>query len=218
MRIWSAALALLILGCQGKSTFKELKYREQEMPAPQTDVKLPSKLWSLFENPNLEEKAETETFDQKPTEFLPIKVYLHERNKGILGGFNHELSFQAGGGDLDLKDFVTEKSGSFFIGFEADAKVPLDHLRVYFMSDSEERKLAGDVYGSGCNTYFEITSAFKKAMAKDGFLVNTTSQRHVSALAGTYFFVNEQGEKLYLTRLTIRDSRYPSLHCKKRLE
>lgn len=207
------AVAFVVVACQGKTGYKNLKYDEQEMAAPATDVRLPTKLWNLFENPNSDDQEPAET--QKPTEFVGLKVFLYERNKGILGGRNHLLVFPAGGGELDLRDFVSEKNGSFYFVAEPRTKIEKPNIKVYFLSNSIVRDLDGTTVGTGCDTYFDLSTAFGKAVASEGFLLNTTAQRHVSATAGTFFFVLDDGQKLYLARLTVKDSRYPSVQCKR---
>lgn len=183
------------------------------MSAPSTDVQLPTKLWILFENPTLEARGESAS--QKQTEFMGLRVFLYERNNGILNGENHKLLFPPAGGELDLKDFVADKSGSFYFIAEPITKIENPDVRVYFLSNSEQRKLGKETYGAGCDHYYDISSAFKSMMSKEGFLINTTDQRHISALGGTYFFVIDDGQKLHLARLTVKDSRYPLLQCKR---
>lgn len=205
--------AFFLIGCEGKSGYRDLKFNEQEMPAPTEDVRLPTQLWNLFENPNSTERDESVA--QKPTEFVGLKVFLVERNKGILGGENHLLAFPPGGGELDLRDFVSEKSGSFYFVAEPRTKIEKPNIKVYFLSNSKVRDLNGTTVGSGCDTYFDVSSAFSKAVVSEGFLLNTTEQRHVSASAGTFFFVLDDGQKLHLARLTVKDSRYPAVQCKR---
>ncbi len=207
------ALAFLQLGCQSKTLYKELKYHEQEMPAAAADVRLPTKLWNLFENPNITNNEEADS--KKPTEFMGLKVFLYERNKGILGGENHLLVFPPGGGEVDFRDLVSEKSGSFYFVAEPKTKIEKPNLKVYFLSNSNTRELKGVIVGSGCDSYFDISTAFSKAVAGQGFLLNTTDQRHISATAGTFFFVIDDGQKLHLARLTVKDSRYPAVQCKR---
>ncbi len=213
MIVCSIVPALFFTSCQGKTAYKELKYHEQEMPAPTSDVRLPTKLWNLFENSTAGAYEESAT--QKPTEFVGLKVFLYERNKGILGGENHLLVFPPGGGEIDFRDFVAEKSGSFYFTAEPSTKVEKPVIKVYFLSQSDSRELSGATVGSGCDTYFDISTAFNKAAAGEGFLLNTTDQRHISATAGTFFFVIDDGQKLQLARLTVKDSRYPAVQCKR---
>lgn len=205
--------SLALLSCQGNGKYRSLKYHEQEMPSPAVDVQLPTKLWLLFENPTLE--VRNENAPQKQTEFMGLKVYLYERNRGLLGGENHRLIFPPAGGELDLREFVQDKSGSYYFAVEPISKALKPDLKVYFLSNGQERKLGNETYGAGCNTYFDITSSFRKAMEKEGFLLNTTDQRDISAIAGTFFFVIDDGQRMQLARLTVKDTRYPSLHCKK---
>jgi hypothetical protein len=148
-----------------------------------------------------------------PSEFSPLKVYLIEKNKGILGNENSELQYGPGGGELDLRDYVAPKNGSFYFAVEFMPALEKAERKVYFLSNSVVRKLGGVTLGSGCEAYYDVTSAFKKAMSHEGFLVNTTGGRHVSALAGTYFFAAASEGKLYLARLTVRDSSQRSLQC-----
>jgi hypothetical protein len=148
-----------------------------------------------------------------PSVFAPIKVYLIEKNHGILTRGNTSIAFASGGGVLDLRDYLQAKNGSFYIAVEFLADKEGADRHVYFLSHAVARKLNGDTYGAGCNTYFDITSAYNKAVNGDGFLVNTSEGRHVSALAGSYFFASAHEGKLYLASLTIKDTRFPALQC-----
>lgn len=151
-----------------------------------------------------------------PSEFSPIKVYLIEKNRGILRRQNHEFSFGPGGGEIDLRDIVEPKRGSFYFAVEFMPDAPPEaEQKVFFLSNGIRRKRGHEVIGNGCNTYFDVTSAFKKAMSGHGFLLNTTDQRHVSALAGTFFFAVKHEDKLHLAQLTIRDSGQRALQCRR---
>lgn len=151
-----------------------------------------------------------------PTEFAPIKAYLIEKNRGILGRHHVELSFGPGGGEIDLRDFVENKNGSFRWAVEFVPEAPPEAERkVFFLSNSVRRKRGHEVIGNGCNRYYDVTSAFAHAMKGHGFLVNTTDDRHVSALAGTYFFAVKHEGKLLLAQLTVRDSGQRALQCRR---
>lgn len=151
-----------------------------------------------------------------PTEFAPLKVYLIEKNRGILQRQNVSIEFGPGGGELDLRDLVQNKSGSFRLAVEFLADAPPEAVRkVFYLSNSVRRKRGSEVIGNGCNRYYDITSVFTKAMKSKGLLLNTTDQRHVSALAGTYFFAVKHEGKLNLAQLTIRDSGQRALHCRR---
>ena len=158
-----------------------------------------------------------------PSVFAPLKVYLIEKNRGILSHGNTVITLAAGGGTIDLHDFILPKSGSFYFAVEflpaKEAKKEASNegleQHVFFLSGSQIHTLAGEAFGSGCDTYFDVSSAFKKAMAADGFLLNTSDGRDTSALAGTYFFAAAQDGKLYLASLNIKDSAHPRLLCQR---
>jgi hypothetical protein len=151
-----------------------------------------------------------------PSAFAPITVYFIEKNHGILNKGNTKVVFPAGGGELDLSSIVQNKNGSFYVVIEFLPEIDKSiEKKVYFLSRGLERTLDGEKYGAGCQSYFDVSTAFKNMVAKDGFLVNTTAGRHVSALAGIYFFAAFVEGKLQLASLTIKDSTRRELQCGK---
>lgn len=148
-----------------------------------------------------------------PTDFMPIKVFLIEKNKGVLGGENHLLSFGPGGGELDLANFLGERQGTFHIAFEIGLERGDNPFKVFYLSNARKREIDGITYGAGCNTYHDITGFFEKSMKGEGIRVNTTQERYVSVLAGTYFFALSHEGQLRIAQVTIRDSRFRQYHC-----
>jgi hypothetical protein len=148
-----------------------------------------------------------------PSEFSPLKIYLVAKNRGILGRENIQINFEPGGGELDLQDYVAAKNGSFYFVTEFMPNLEKATRKVFFLSNSVVRKIDGEKIGSGCDSYFDVSKFFADSMKLRGILVNTTRARHVSALVGTYFFAAVNEGKLYLARLTVRDSVERSLQC-----
>ena len=163
--------------------------------------------------PKKEMKEEGPAKPPQPTVFSPLKVYLIEKNPGILQNGNTQIDFGPGGGEIDFRDFVDPHNGSFY--FVADFMPDLEDAvrNVYYLSRAEKRKIGKDTFGAGCESYFNVTTAFTKALKGTGFLVNTTAGRHISALAGSYFFTAAAKGKLYLASLTIRDSADHKFQC-----
>jgi hypothetical protein len=241
--VWAPLLlALFFSGCEHEPEWKKNEFKKHALVQSSNDAKLPEALWNQIEavytgkveasgEPG-EKKVETAPPDESPgsaksvtetgtlpTEFVPLKVYLIEKNRGLLHGQNHLIEFGPGGGELDLQDFVEPKSGSFYLAVEFKPDVPVEKEndpaeRVFFLSNSVRRKLGTEVIGNGCHDYFDVTTAFQKAMRGPGFYLNTTRLRHVSALAGTFFFALKHEGKLYLAQLTIKDSGARSLLCR----
>lgn len=222
MRTSACAVVLaasFVIAC-GKSPqgYQRHSYSTRNMPSSTGDVKIPVGLWEKIEAVHIVEgggPSKAAGKDEVHTEFMPVKVFLIEKNRGILGGRNHELLFGEGGGEIDLKDFAGAQKGTFYIAFEALVEGNEHPPRVFYLSNAVRRQVGRDAMGAGCKGYYEITSSFAKAMKTDGYQVNTTAARHVSALAGAYFFAISRAGKLHLAQVTIKDSRYRALHCRR---
>lgn len=218
-----------IAACKKNPNWKSQTVTEITVKPQIGEVKIPVSLWEKVIALNTaaiaarkppvksNEKSEAKEGSDEvapETSLEPLKVYLIERNKGVLKGQNTALSFVAGGGELDLGDFVQPLRGSYFMAFEFMPDTVGVDTKVFFLSNSVIRKVGSDRVGSGCNTYFDLTKTFNEAMKHDGFLLNTSDQRDVSALAGTYVFVSTLGGKLHLATLIIKDDGYRALQCR----
>lgn len=159
------------------------------------------------------ETSAADSSEKLATEFAPLKVYLVERNDGILGGRHHQIDLASGGGDIDLAEFVKPLNGSFYFVVEFIPEVENLDRKVFYLSNALIRKRKDERVGAGCNVFFDVSRAFSKALKGQGFLINTSEQRHVSALAGTYFFAAVHEQKLYIAHLKITDSRYREILC-----
>jgi hypothetical protein len=231
------SLAVFILcgfgSCNLHHTWRDNTFAKRDVKHSPTNVELPEKLWEkiadIYRKIVAAKEAEVNQAAGKegdsnsltaehalPTGFAPLKVFLIEKNKGILHGENYEIDFGPGGGEIDLADFVQPLNGSFYFAVEflPEAEVEIEK-HVFFLSNGVMRRNSSETVGAGCDTYFDVSHAFANAMIKDGFLLNTSDQRHVSALAGTYFFAAVQGATLQLASLTIRDSTHRSLECRR---
>jgi hypothetical protein len=203
-------------GCKNDPPWKSQTYTDVTVRPQAGEVKIPASLWTkilaLASSGEADGKHESATPE---TALESLKVYLIEKNKGVLNGHNTALSFVAGGGELNLADYRAPLRGSYFIAFEFMPEAPAAETKVFFLSNSVIRKAAnGDQIGSGCHTYFELTKRFAKAMKQNGFLVNTSDQRDVSALAGTYVFARVIDGKLHLATLIIKDEDHRALQCR----
>jgi hypothetical protein len=148
------------------------------------------------------------------TEFASVTMFMVEKNEGILGGKNLRLEFPQGGGEIDLADFVQPLNGSFYVLFQFEGKLMDAPRGVFFLSGTVPRKVGKDSVGSDCNKYFDITSSVLNAAKGQGLLVNTTDRRHVSALAGTYFFAAMSPDRtVHIASILIRDRNSRDLEC-----
>jgi hypothetical protein len=205
-----------LLACKEVTpSWKQHSFTQQDMSRTTAESYLPrslfEKMTSLLDVDG--KKVATPGKGPLPSVFAPLKVYLVEKNRGILTHGHTEILYPAGGGDLDLRDFVQQKNGSFYFVAEFMPDLAASDRHVFFLSHAEQRVVGGEKFGGGCHSYFDITGAFNNSMKTEGYLVNTSEARHVSALAGTFYFAAVREGKLYLASLTVKDSSFPKLQC-----
>lgn len=228
-------------GCKKETGWRTRKFEEKTVKPKAHDVQIPAALWEKVEalssggrssgTAEKEEKPKegghesgasggggggsSNSAQRPPTNFESLKVYLIERNRGVLKTGDVALNFSNGGGELDLNDFVEPLRGSFYIVFEFLPTVENAQTKVFFLSQAVSRKIGKDQVGAGCDVFMDISTAVNTAVKGDGFLINTSDQRHVSALAGTYVFASNHDGKLHLSSLIIRDSGHRALQCRR---
>lgn len=146
--------------------------------------------------------------------FAPIDVILKEKNKGVLTNPEIRIRMPRGGGEIDLSRFMGSTAGSFFVNFEFPENEENYAPRVWFVSRARKRRIDREIWGAGCNKYFEITSGLAKMIKKEGGLkANTTRQRHLSVLGGTFLFNFKKDSQSYLTQVTFIDANSKQLFC-----
>lgn len=230
------------LGCnkeaeENKSHEREQSgYEEVNLTRATTDVMLPAELWDRMESiyhtthttgfgsagdkneEDAPEPGKKEGISQKieiPTQYMALKAFLTEKDVDALGGKNFELTFGLGGGELDLKDFVKKGKKQFAFAVKMDEPIsPKDTLRVYFLSNSKNTKLGNTEWGAGCHKYMDVTTYFNKTLSHKGVLVSAADLRYLRVLAGSFFFVLNKNNSLYLAQLKVTDSRYKNIFCR----
>ncbi len=218
-------MVILMVACESKTpSYVGHKAKQFNMTAAAQDVHLPTELFDeimdiykplMNDSEATDRDVDTKARLEIPTDFFPFHVYLTERTKGILGGNNVDLAFGKGGGELDLKDYLKSERGTFFLGIKPILSEWEDEeLRVFFLSNARSWDSENEKFGAGCNVYLDIGHYFNNAMKDDGFKVNVSKQRHVGLLSGTFFMAVSVRGRLFLSQLTIKDSRYKNLHCK----
>ena len=233
-------LTFCLASCKEAPTWKSRLYTERTLASTVGEVRVPAELWQRVIAPDRPLKSILDV-SQVPTpnqgggdsaiaratvetDLKPITLYLIEETHGVLGGRNQKLVFGPGGGDIDLRDFILEKKGVFRLVFDfapdpEGAPDPTLVRRVWYLSDAKRRKVGPDAVGAGCDTYMDISSFVTKSNEKDGILFAVNSDRHVSALAGTFLFSVKRGSRIEVSRLTFFDStKKKDLQCLGRSE
>lgn len=217
-------ILLISSGCKEESEVQE-SFERGYVTETSKNFKFPAPLKDIIEDeyvafmktqgPPFDIKTKEELLLQLPREYLDLTVTLRPLASGTLSDPTI-FSLPRGGGGIDLKDYVRGAKGSFFVTGTATKTVSPEQapakLKIYFLSQAKKRKIGDEKFGAGCDRYMDITN-YWLGKSGEGIQVNATDQRYVSVLAGTYYFVGFESEKIFLASLKIYDSRYPSLQC-----
>jgi len=175
------------------------------------DISLPLNLFKEFEKELTEEfKSVAPVFI-----FMPLQVRFSESHdgRGVLKDTSIQFDLEKGGGKVDLKE-VMNGQGSFYMNFPADQFAStLDIMHLYYISQAPVKKIQGESFGMGCGKWIDLKDSFKKFTKPETLKFNTTQLRYLHVLAGHYVFVLKQSNQIYLSQLTLTDSRFPAELC-----
>jgi hypothetical protein len=146
--------------------------------------------------------------------WLPVEVSFTAKATGILTHEALQYNLPRGGGTLDLSKITAGEKGTFYLKFNLVEFNNPSAMKVYFISNAKKRRVDGDVYGAGCNVYFDVTSSFKKLNSGEGIRFNVTNNRHISSLSGHFLFVQADKDKVYLSQVEFNDSKNRDYLCK----
>ncbi len=171
------------------------------------DFVVPQVVWDSMKPKFADEK-------EKPIIYTSVKVFFNEKNKNVLKKSKLIYEFNRGGGDLDLSSVIGDKPGTFFLKFELPEFENAFQKKAFFISQSRQRKVDGEVLGSGCRIIFDISTELYKQMNEKGIKINTTRDRHDSVLGGHLIFFAESEKNWLLSQVTFFDSKRTDLFCK----
>lgn len=196
------AIILASVSCSKKDLFRSEHpqvYVAEELPQ---DIKVPLKMWDFF------------TGDSDGFIFSEVKVWLKDKNPGVLKDPGIAIEFPKGGGEVDLAKFIANENGSFYVGFDFPEFEGATMKKVLFISRSKKRRIDGEVWGSGCNKAVDVTTQFLKSMEKnEGIKVNTTRHRHISVIGGTFILAATKDGQNFITQVTFTDSSHLDSLC-----
>lgn len=216
-------ILLALCACTKETGYRVEKYKESKFEDISSDIPVPTKVWELLE---FKEGKDEKSAEGKPAEgkesgpsvnkdisFSEVTVYLVEKNPGIVKDQAVKIEFPKGGGEIDLAQYILDRQGSFYVGFEFPAFKDSTAQKVLFLSRARKRHVDDKVLGVGCNQVLDITSAFMKAMTKEGLKVNTTRERATTVLGGTFFFAAQKAGSIEIAQVTFKDSQHQNLFC-----
>lgn len=153
------------------------------------------------------------TDDSSHVVFASVKIYLKEKNPGVLKSPSYIIELPRGGGEIDLANYIGEQPGTFYLGFEFPDMEILSEVKSLFVSKTKKRKVDGEIFGAGCNKFFDITSKIQTNMPLEGIKLNTNRNRHVSVLGGHFIFSTKKGTQVFVTQVSFNDSKNKFLFC-----
>lgn len=196
----------LILGCHKEEKSHESDITTYEVEDLPRDFQVPSQVWEVTNKVVPPAKS-------KPISYGPISLKFTEKNKGILIEKAIIFKLPSGGGELDLSKVVSGQSGTFFLGFDVPVKDKLVSKKVFFISESRQRKVDSEILGSGCNKVLDLSSSLGQLEFKDLLKLNTTRDRHISVLGGHFLFLLETESSWIVSQVTFYDSGRKDLFC-----
>lgn len=217
-----ALLALTGWGCTKKAGFHVEDFQEVKIEELAEDIKVPGKAWDQLEFKSAEAHGAKDSHGEgakalsKAFSFADVVVWLVQKNEGVIEGEAVKIQLPKGGGKIDLSRYVTSQPGSFYVGFEFPAFETATGKKVLFVSRTRKRKIGGKVFGDGCNTVLDITNRFLKEMQGEGLKVNTTQERYLSVLGGTFLFSAQNGNDVLLAQVTFVNPQFPHLFCEEK--
>lgn len=209
MRSFFLASILLLSACSShhqSDTTHTVKVKEVA-----EDINLPLNLFKEFEK-----ELEEEFKNVSPVFiFIPLQVQFSETHdgRGVLKDTAIQFDLEKGGGRVDLKEVVSGQ-GSFYMHFPAEqftSTMEVAHL--FYISQAPVKNIQGEAFGLGCGKWIDLKGSYKKFTNANTLKFNTTGLRHLHVLAGHYVFVFKQGNQIYLSQLTLTDSRFPETFC-----
>lgn len=216
-----------------KQAHEESEVTEIKLSDPLDDIKLPVMIWEMADEGGSGAAAEAPkgggghggapapaptagaSKDKSSTyTFTPIRVILEQKNEGVLIHPKIALQLARGGGRVDLSELVTSQNGSFYLSFElAEEMKDSKDLKVFFISDAKKRKLGHEVIGGGCQSLFDLSKKFEAQFLKSQLKLNTTRDRHLSVIGGSFVFSVKKDNQVYISQISFTDTKKKHLFC-----
>lgn len=222
-----ALISISLFAChKNEHAVKEAIATREIVDVP-AEVKIPHKLWDLIEQDPTAHKEEKKKEGGEGSEgegdasaekknavvFAPLRVTLREKNEGILQPQHIQIQYPRGGGSLDLSEYTTGETGTFFFNIEIPDLENTVIQRAFFLSQARKRKVENEIFGSGCNTFFEMGPAFFADLKLQGLKLNTARQRHISVLSGIFILTARKDNQTLVAQLNVTDSKNKYLLC-----
>jgi hypothetical protein len=204
IRLLIIILAYSFLSCTKAHVEEEFQIlRVEDLPQ---DFRVSSKIWDVT-------KSTDPAIKDKPIFYGPMQIKFWQKKPGLLKDGNVIFEFASGGGGIDLSQVVNGQQGTFYVSFDMPGIEKVVKHRAYHISRSRQRKVDGEVIGTGCKKLLDLSSGIGKLNFKNEIKLNTTRDRHVSLLAGNFVFLTETDSNWIVSQVTFYDTKRQDLIC-----
>lgn len=211
-RIAFILMLFCVASCKSPTGYHVKEYQEVKVEEIPADIKIPTKAWEMLEFKGHNEDA-AHPVAALNLVFSEVTVFLVQKNPGVVEGEAIKILLPKGGGTVDLSRYITTQQGSFYVGFEFPAFEDAKSKKVLFVSGTKKRKIGDKILGAGCNQFLDITDQFLKEMKGDGLIVNTTQERYLTVMGGTFIIAAQKEKDVHLAQVTFKHSSYTPLFC-----
>lgn len=207
-------LLFFVTSCGFKSAHESQNLKKIDLSDQSVKLSFPKILWDKIKDQyrdNFEFKNNVYDFFKT----LPISVSLTSEKKGVLKDQNTLVQMAGFGGDFELSEFVGDNVRGFFnlkLNFDID-KDQVKKIKVFYLSASKKRRIFGETVGNGCDLFMDLTDYFQSNVFSKGLKLHSGQARHVSTLAGKYYFVLQEANSVNISQLTIKDSKKAEFEC-----
>lgn len=149
---------------------------------------------------------------------LELTVKMVESTDEVLSHPSIQVPLRRDGAIIDFKDWVQRKRGYFDLYLTLPEPLregePYKNLKVFYVSSANQRELREQKFGAGCSKFMDVSKFYKESLgSSSGLRLNSTDQRYLSVLAGTFYFFTTEADNYYLGSISFTDSRFPKLMC-----
>ncbi len=145
--------------------------------------------------------------------YIPLKVLFSEKTPHTLVSESLLYTLPKGGGQIDLQKVIVGQ-GTFYISFPENQFQGIPELaHLYFISLAPKIKIEQQEIGIGCGKWLDLNSQFSSLQKKEFLNLNTSDNRHIFVSVGHYIFVFRKLNQVFLTQVTITDSKNTAFLC-----
>ena len=159
----------------------------------------------------------TEVLNKMLRRYLSIEVDVWSESDLISRPILFEIP--KGGGVIDFQSFIPLTPGKFEMQVKLKNRgedvSSSKEVKVYFVSNSIQRKIDKEIFGNGCDSYYDVTTFFREKLSSKNSVFFTKDQRYLSFLAGTYVFTLFGADEINIATLSFEDSRFQPLQCRR---